>query len=128
MKNVLAAFLFAIINLALQIALHMFPFIGKAFPSIKNLLQIAKLVVFNTSSAALLYDIFMDIGSVKYLLYVIALGTLVASTQEIVKPSYLIVLAIVFGMMIGVSYFLCYFRDSLDIYPCLMCDYDQKKD
>lgn len=73
-----------------------------------------------------MFDIFYDVGYVKNVLYFLTIGLLVFAGQDIVKPNYIVMLLLVFGIMIGISYFLCFFREDLEIQPCHACDMSQE--
>lgn len=128
MQNFLGAFLFAIINFAAQCFMHFVPYLKDTTPNIRNIVHIMRLALFNTSIGAVLYDVFKDVGTVKYFLYVLALCVIVVTSQEIVRANYMIVLVVWFAVMIGVAYLLCFFRDDLNINACLVCDYKQAND
>lgn len=128
MQNFLAAFLFMIINFFTQAALHFFPYIRDTTQNIRNILHVMRLLLFNTSISVVAYDVFKGVGPVNYFLYLFAIFTIVITSQDIVRPNYMIILVLWLAIMIAVAYFLCYFRDDLNIEQCLVCDYNQASD
>lgn len=126
MQNLLAVFLFVIMNFFAQVVLHFIPFVKLAFPSMKSILHIFNLLLFNTSIGVIMYDVFYPVGSVKNVLYFLTFGLLVFSCQEIIKQSYMVFIILIIGIMIAIAYFLCEFRNDLEIKPCLACDRSQE--
>ena len=113
-------------NLFAQVVLHFIPFVKLAFPSMKSILHIFNMFLFNTSIGVIMYDVFYPVGSVKKVLYFLTFGLLVFSCQEIIKPGYMIFIILIIGIMIATAYFLCEFREDLNIQPCLACDRSQE--
>lgn len=120
MQNVLATFLFVLFNFLIQIAVHFIPVVGIwAFLGVYSPLHVMRLLAANASIGILLYDVFFDQGTVKYILYLGALGMLLLTGDDLAREKMFLVF--ILAWMFATMYFICYFWKTFETTTCLAC-------
>jgi hypothetical protein len=120
MQNILAIFMFVLINFVVQIGIHFIPVVGAwAFFPIQNVIHVIGLLAADTSIGVLLYDPFFDQGAIKYIVYLAALVILLMTGGDLAREK--LFLSVIIAIMFGTVYLICYAWKTFDTRPCLAC-------
>lgn len=125
MQNVLAVFIFWIMNLAIQLSLYFIPIV-KTFMYSLNPMVVIRVMMANLAIAILMYDVFIDVGLAKYLLYLILVAVIILTGGTICREPLFFIF--IFSIMFGVMYLVCFLREGLGTKPCLACAPEQLHD